>query len=419
MRGSTHPFTYSGGVLCVDGTPLEDTVAGSGTPAYVYSLDAMVSRHQVISDAYASLGAQVYYSVKANSNLSVLRAMAQVAAGFDVVSGGELTRALAAGMDPAQVSFAGVGKTDEELSLAVKHGVIVHVESTEELHRLQSVAADLDTRVRFGLRINPGVTVDTLVHMQTGSDRAKFGVPAREACELLERSAAGDFPHLDPIGVHMHVGSQLPNPADVVAAAKVLLGVLETGQSMGLVLMRRLGLGGGFPVDYGDSPDPVPHPADFAAELAPILTGRDVDVVLEPGRWIAGPAGVLVARVLFRKQTPTGRMLILDTGMHHFARPALYQAVHRIVPLREAPSAGFAEVVGPICESTDRISARADLPDLAPGDLVTIMDAGAYGMVLASNYNSQPRPPEIVVEGGEARVARRRETWQDLMALED
>ncbi|MCW2887848.1 MAG: diaminopimelate decarboxylase [Streptosporangiaceae bacterium] len=419
MRGSILPFAYSDGALCVDGTPLAETVAGSGTPAYVYSLDAMVSRHQAISDAYAPLGAQVYYSVKANSNLSVLRALGRVAAGFDVVSGGELTRALAAGMDPARISFAGVGKTDDELGLAVKHGLIVHVESAEELHRLQAVAAGLGTRVRFGLRINPGITVDTLVHMQTGSDRAKFGVPAAEAGELLARSAAGHLPNLDPVGVHMHVGSQIPNPADMVAAAEVLLGVLETGRSLGLSRMRRLDLGGGFPVDYGDSPGPLPQPADFAAALAPVLAGREVELVLEPGRWITGPAGVLVARVLFRKQTPAGRMLVLDTGMHHFARPALYQAIHRILPLRAAPSAGFAEVVGPICESTDRISARADLPELAPGDLVAIMDAGAYGMVLASNYNSQPRPPELVVEGGRARVARRRETWQDLMALED
>ncbi|MBE1557787.1 diaminopimelate decarboxylase [Nonomuraea africana] len=359
----------------------------------------------------------VFYSVKANSNLSVLRHLKELGAGFDVVSGGELLRVLAAGADPSRVSFAGVAKTAEELLLAVKHDVIVHVESAEEVPRLQEAAASLGRRARFGIRINPGVKVDTLVHMQTGSDRAKFGVTSEVATSLLDRVVAGEFPDLVPLGVHMHVGSMVPEPADMVRAAAVLVDVLRHGRESGLTTMRRLDLGGGFPISYDGAA--LPSPADFAAALEPLLEGLDADLVLEPGRYIAGPAGVLVTSVTLTKRPAGRRMVLVDTGMHHFVRPALYQAAHRILPLEERPSAGPAEVVGPICESTDQLAPAADLPDLAPGDLLAVMDTGAYGMVMASNYNNQPRPPEIVVSGGQARVARRRETWQDLLMYEE
>jgi diaminopimelate decarboxylase len=335
-----------------------------------------------------------------------------------VVSGGELLRVLRAGGDPARISFAGVGKTDEELALAARHGVIVHVESAAEMERLQDTAAALDRQVRFGLRINPGITVATLAGMQTGADRAKFGVTAGVAGEILSSAAAGRYPHLIPVGVHMHVGSQLPQPTDQVRAAAVLLDVLRHGRSLGLSTMRRLDIGGGFPVDH-DRPD-LPTPALFAECLAQLLnqSGIDVDLVVEPGRSVAASAGVLLARVLYRKATATGPMVVVDTGMHHLIRPALYGAAHRILPVHHAPAVGPVRVVGPICESTDELSAEADLPDLQRGDLIAIMEAGAYGMVMASNYNAQPRPPEVVIVDGEVRTVRRRETWDDLMSFE-
>jgi diaminopimelate decarboxylase len=235
------------------------------------------------------------------------------------------------------------------------------------------------------------------------------------AHDLLARAARDGLPGLRPVGVHVHVGSQLPDPDGMAAGARVGLEVLEAGRAAGLEL-EWLDVGGGLPVDYAGGS--APGPELFAAALAPVVAGHDVRLGVEPGRALVARAGALVARVLYRKHRSAGRMLVVDTGMHHLLRPALYQAVHRVRPLRAASPAGPTEVVGPICESTDVLAAEADLPDLAPGDLVAFLDTGAYGMTMASNYNGQPRPAELVVAGGVARVARRREAWGDLLATE-
>jgi diaminopimelate decarboxylase len=408
------PFAYLDGRLCVDGLPLDQLVDGD-TPAYVYALDAVAAAYRRLAAAFAPLGGRVLYAVKANSNLAVLATLVRLGAGFDVVSGGELLRVLRAGGDPAATVFAGVGKTGQELALAVGHGVTVHVESADELHALQAVAARLGRPARFAVRVNPDVEVDTHASIQTGHDEAKFGVPAPVAHELLATAARGGLPGLQPVGVHVHVGSQLPDPDGMAAGARVGLDVLEAGRAAGLAL-DWLDVGGGLPVDYGGGPAPGPEP--FAEALRPLVAGAGVRLGVEPGRALVARAGALVARVLYRKHRSAGRMLVVDTGMHHLLRPALYQAVHRVLPVAAAPPAGPTELVGPICESTDVLAVAADLPDLAPGDLVAIMDAGAYGMTMASNYNSQPRPAEIVVSGGGARVARRRETWEELLAWE-
>ena len=417
------PFAYLDGRLCVDGLPLDELVADAGTPAYVYALDAVAAAYRRVAAAFAPIGGRVLYAVKANSNLAVLATLARHGAGFDVVSGGELLRVLRAGGDPAATVFASVGKTEEELALAVGHGVTVHVESADELAALQAVAAGLGRPGRFAIRVNPDVEVDTHASIQTGHDEAKFGVPVAVAHELLARSARGGLPGLHPVGVHVHVGSQLPDPDGMAVGASVGLEVLEAGRAAGLAL-DWLDVGGGLPVDYAGGSSPGPEP--FAAALRPLVAGKGVRLGIEPGRALVARAGALVARVLYRKHRSAGRMLVVDTGMHHLLRPALYQAVHRILPVAAAPqarlaereAAGPTEVVGPICESTDVLAAAADLPDLGPGDLVAIMDAGAYGMTMASNYNGQPRPAELVVEGGTARVARRRETWGELLAWE-
>jgi diaminopimelate decarboxylase len=409
------PFTYSDGRLGVGGLPLEEVVAATGTPAYVYDLDAVAAAYRRVAAAFEPLGGRVLYAVKANANLALLSTLAGLGAGFDVVSGGELVRVLRAGGDPAACVFAGVGKTTEELALAVGHGVTVHVESADELDALQEVAARLDRPASFAVRVNPDVEVDTHVNIQTGHDEAKFGVPVALAHELLGRAARGELPGLEPVGVHVHVGSQLPDPDGMAAGARVGLEVLEAGRAAGLEL-DWLDVGGGLPVDYAGGS--ALRPELFAAALRPVVAGRNVRLAVEPGRGLVARAGALVTRVLYRKHRSAGRMLVVDTGMHHLLRPALYQAVHRVRPLRAAPLAGPTEVVGPICESTDVLATSADLPDLAPGELVAFLDAGAYGMTMASNYNGQPRPAEIVVAGGVARVARRRETWEELLATE-
>jgi diaminopimelate decarboxylase len=409
------PVQYLDGRLCMGGLPLEEVVAASGTPAYVYDLDAVAAAYRRVAAAFEPIGGRVLYAVKANANLAVLGTLAGLGAGFDVVSGGELVRVLRAGGDPAACVFASVGKTAEELALAVRQGVTVHVESADELEALRAVAAELDRPARFAVRVNPDVEVDTHVNIQTGHDDAKFGVPVAVAHELLGRAARGELAGLEPVGVHVHVGSQLPDPEGMAAGARVGLEVLEAGRAAGLAV-DWLDVGGGLPVDYAGGS--ALGPEQFAAALAPVVAGKDVRLGVEPGRALVARAGALVTRVLYRKHRRAGRMLVVDTGMHHLLRPALYQAVHRVRPLRAAPLAGPCEVVGPICESTDVLATAADLPDLAPGDLVAFLDAGAYGMTMASNYNGQPRPAELVVAGGEARVARRRETWEELLAAE-
>ncbi len=409
------PFAYREGVLCVGGLPLDEVVATTGTPAYVYDLDAVAAAWRRVNAAFEPLGADVLFAVKANSNLAVLSRLARTGAGFDVVSGGELLRVLRAGGDPARTVFAGVGKTARELALAVEHDVLVHVESVDELEALQAVAAGLGLRGRFAVRVNPDVEVDTHAYIRTGHDEAKFGVAVELADQLLARAARGDFPDLDPAGVHVHVGSQLPDPDGMAAGAKIGIEVIEAGRAAGLML-DWLDVGGGLPIDYsGRAPL---GPEVFAEALAPLVDGRGIRIGVEPGRYLVARAGALVARVLYRKHRSAGRMLVVDTGMHQLLRPALYQAVHRVVPVRAAGPAEPTEVVGPICESTDVLAAAADLPDLEPGDLVAILDAGAYGMTMASNYNTHPRPPEIVVSGGVAAVARRREAWDDLLGIE-
>jgi diaminopimelate decarboxylase len=414
-RSDEQPFAYRDGLLHVGDLPLDQVVAATGTPAYVYDLDAIAATCRHLAAAFQPLGGEVLYAVKANSSLAVLSRLARTGAGFDVVSGGELLRVLRAGGDPARTVFAGVGKTAEELALAVGHGVMVHVESADELEALQVVAAGLGRRARFAVRVNPDVEVDTHAYIRTGHDEAKFGVAIEVADELLARAAKGDFPDLDPAGVHVHVGSQLPDPDGMAAGAKIGVEVIEAGRAAGLPL-DWLDVGGGLPIDYGGRP-PL-GPEVFAEALAPLVAGRGIRLGIEPGRYLVGRAGALLARVLYRKHRSAGRMLVVDTGMHQLMRPALYQAVHRVVPVRAAGPANPTEVVGPICESTDVLAVAADLPDLAPGDLVAILDAGAYGMTMASNYNTHPRPPEIVVSGGVAAVARRRETWDDLLGPE-
>jgi diaminopimelate decarboxylase len=414
-RSDEQPFGYRDGVLRVGDLPLDQVVAATGTPAYVYDLDAVAAAWRRVAAAFEPLGGQVLFAVKANSNLAVLSRLAGTGAGFDVVSGGELLRVLRAGGDPARTVFASVGKTGQELALAVEHGVLVHVESADELEALQAVAARLGRRGRFAVRVNPDVEVDTHAYIRTGHDEAKFGVAIEVADDLLARAAKGNFPNLDPAGVHVHVGSQLPDPDGMAAGAEVGLEVIEAGRAAGLAI-DWLDVGGGLPIDYGGQPSLGPEA--FAEALAPLVAGRGIRLGIEPGRYLVGRAGALVTRVLYRKHRSAGRMLVVDTGMHHLLRPALYQAVHRVVPVRAAGPTRPTEIVGPICESTDVVAAAADLPDLGPGDLVAILDAGAYGMTMASNYNTHPRPPEIVVSGGVAAVARPRETLDDLLGSE-
>jgi diaminopimelate decarboxylase len=385
------PFSYRDGVLHVGGLPIDHLAGAAGTPLYLYDLDAVTTAYRRLEAAFRP--GQILYSVKANGNLALLRGLAALGAGFDVVSGGELLRVLRAGGRPGRIVFAGVGKTREELRLAARSGVVVHVESADELAALQVAAAQVGRRARFGLRVNPDVEAGPHPYLRTGHDETKFGLPARTAVQLFRRVAAGNYPNLDPVGVHVHVGSQLADPAELAAGARVALGVLQAGRRVGLAL-DRIDVGGGLPVAYDGGS--APSPEAFAAAVAPLLAGSGTRLQIEPGR--AGGGGR-------HRHAPS-------------APSALYRARHRVVPVRLRPPAGLVWLVGPICESADVLAAGVPLPDLAPDDLVAVLDAGAYGMVMASNYNGQPRPAEVVVAGGEAFVSRQRETWDDLLTWE-
>jgi diaminopimelate decarboxylase len=403
-------------VLRVGGVSVADAVAATGTPAYVYALDDVEAAYRRVAAAFAPMGAEVLYAVKANGNLAVLRRLAAAGCGFTVVSGGELTRVLAAGPTTGTVVLAGRGTSAEEHALAVRHGAVVHVQSADELAALGRVAAELGRPARVAIRLNPDVEAASPEALRTGHGDAAFGMPPEVAVDALGRMAAGAHPGLVPVGVHVHVGSQIRDPSGVASAVKVALDVIRAGRDAGLDL-DWLDAGGGFPVD--ESGADVPEPEDFAALLAPLVEGTGVRLAVEPGRRLVASAGMLVTSVRHRLDRSHGRTVVVDAGMHHLLRPALYGATHRVVAVGGgSEDVAPTTVVGPCCEPGDVLARAAPLPALAPGDLVAVLDAGAYGMVMASNYNGHPRPAEVVVAGGEATVARRRETWDDLLAWE-
>ncbi len=409
-------FAYHEGRLCCDRTPLSKIVQKVGTPAWVYSRAHIKANYRVIASAFAPLDAEIHFSLKSNANLSVLRLLAGLGAGADVVSGGEVFRALRAGFLPSRVVFAGVGKTRPELFYALQEGVgWFNVESAQELALLDRLAAAGDFAPRVALRLNPDVTAETHAHMATGHASAKFGIDLPTA----ERLAAGwndRFPHLRLAGVHVHIGSQLATPAPTVRAVERALAFVDSVKEAHTI--EALNIGGGLPIAY--DPDNPPAPLeDFAAALIPLLRDSGLRVMLEPGRRVVGDAGVLLVEVQYVKQRAGMRFVITDGGMGDLLRPALYGARHRIVPLEQSSEAvAPAHVAGPICESADFLAYDMPLPPLAPGDLLAVMDAGAYGAVMSTTYNARPLAPEVLVDGEGFRVVRRRQTWEELAAWE-
>lgn len=404
---------YRGGALHCDEIPVADIVAQVGTPAYIYSLRRALANLHSIQQAFATLQPHIHYSAKANANLSVLRALLAAGAGIDAVSAGEIHRALQAGAKPQQIVFAGVGKTPEEIAYAVQQGIgWFNVENVAECDLIESAAAAAGrTGMRVALRLNPEVTASTHPYIATGHGGAKFGLTAEVVSDLLRRQA--DYPHLDFAGLHVHIGSQLHDTTATQQAVRRALDLIAPWPHM-----RALNIGGGLPADYGQD-ETLPTPQDFAQSLAPLLAGYNV--LLEPGRAIIADAGLLLARVLYVKQQGGQTFYITDASMAELLRPALYQAHHQIVPLvASTQPPAPALVVGPVCETADVLGHSNTLPPLSPGDHIAILTAGAYGMVMASSYNARPRPPEVVVtpDGAGWQVARRRETWQDLIAAE-
>jgi diaminopimelate decarboxylase len=412
----TYPsFHYRNHQLYCEEIPLSVIAAEYGTPCYVYSLTTLLDNYHRLRRAFSKLNASLHYSLKANANLTLIRALVQAGAGLDAVSGGEVFRALRAGADPSQIVFAGVGKTAAELDYALEQRVgCFNVESVGELERLNDLAKKRGVRARVALRVNPDVQAQTHKNIATGHAAAKFGiaeVDARAALSHPER-----YPALELSGVHVHIGSQLGAVEETAEAARHALRLIDEYPAI-----THLNMGGGFPVAYIET-DHYPEVEQFAAALESVLIGRkNLHLSFEPGRYIVANVGALLMNVQYIKQVGATRIIITDAGMTELIRPMLYDAVHPILPLQEPNAASNrfpAQVVGPICESTDVMAEHIDLPELRPGDTLAVTMAGAYGAVMGSTYNARPRPPEIVVEGERVTLARRRETWDDLIALE-
>lgn len=414
MRGA---FEYRDGVLFCEGVDLTEVAGRAGTPCYVYSAGALRRAYRVFEEGLAGAPHLVCFAVKANGNLAVLRLLAEAGAGFDIVSGGELFRVLKAGADPSKVVFSGVGKTREEIEAALEAGIhSFNCESEAELLLLSSLAQRTGRTARAAIRVNPDVDAATHPYISTGLKRHKFGIDIAEAEELYARAAA--LPGLALEGASCHIGSQLLDVAPLIEAAERMAALVERLRARGIAV-RFLDLGGGLGVPYRKE-DSWPDVPRYLAAVRGIAERLGVELLLEPGRFIAGPAGALLARVLYRKAGGGKEFLIVDASMTELIRPALYEAHHEMLPLRQTGRGTFvADIVGPVCESSDFLAEEREIENLLPGDFLAVMTAGAYGFVMASNYNARPRPCEVLVDGDAWRVVRQRERLEDLVRGEE
>ena len=407
-------FIYSDGALHCDDVALATLAAEFGTPLYVYSANRLRENVRRLQSAFAKLDPLICFAVKANDNLAILQMFRDLGLGFDVVSGGELHRVQQAGAKMQQVVFAGVGKTDAELEMAVQRKIgWISVESHDELQALKRIAAQYGSKPAVLLRLNPDVAPDTHQHIVTGGAESKFGLPVSDAHAL--RTNAGE--HLNLCGVHIHIGSQIAGPEATVAALDVALAFLADCPAQ----WDTLDLGGGFPVAYEPNIDAQSFAA-FAAGSAARLKDfpRPLRLLIEPGRSLVADASALIVGVQAVKQTGKYRTVIVDGGMNTLLRPALYDAYHHVLPLLEGAAVSSpTHVAGPICESADYLARDRELPELTRGDQLAVLDAGAYGYSMASNYNGQPRPAEVLVEGDSFKLIRRRETYADLDKRDD
>jgi diaminopimelate decarboxylase len=408
-----HDFVYRQGELYCEEVPLSRIAKELGTPFYVYSHATLIRHFRALDSAFQHVPHIIAFAMKANSNLAILRLMAREGSGADIVSGGELYRALKSGVPPSKIVFAGVGKNREEIRYALKSGILMfNVESSEELRAIDDVAAEMRTRARVALRVNPDVDPKTHPYISTGMKKSKFGISADRALE--EFMLASSLKHIDVVGVHKHIGSQLTEIAPFVDALKKVLELVEQLKDQGINI-RYINIGGGLGITYSD--EKPPEPKDLAAALSPLLRDLKSTLIMEPGRVIVGNAGALVTKVLYQKANDVKRFVIVDAAMNDLIRPSLYGAFHDIKPVRETPASKsvMVDVVGPICESGDFLAKDRAMPEVKTGDLLAVMSAGAYGFAMSSNYNSRPRVPEVLVRGKEIHTVRERESLADLV----
>ncbi len=440
-----HSFEYRNGKLYCENVDLAHAADQFGTPLYVYSAGTIIDHFTRLDAALAPLDHLICYAVKANSNRTVLKLLADAGAGFDIVSGGELFRALNAGADPQKCTFAGVGKSRDEIEYALQQGVhSFNVESEAELEQIDKIAGAKKMRAPIALRVNPDVDPHTHKYISTGSHENKFGIALSDAPAVYQRAAK--MGNVDIVGVQMHIGSQITEAAPFAAAiekvaplardlkSKYGIKFFSIGGGMGIIYRRALESGSGkWWHDHGGESSAF-SVRDYADAIVPPLRELDLRVLVEPGRFIVGNAGVLLMRVLYIKKAGQKRFAIVDAGMNDLIRPALYQGYHQIVPVKEravGEAASFPtsksksmsktekiDIVGPVCESGDFFALDREMPDVHEGDLLAVMSAGAYGFTMASNYNSRPLPAEVLIRGDKVSLIRKRQTWQSLVADE-
>jgi diaminopimelate decarboxylase len=414
-----HHFAYRTGVLHAEAVDLVDLAQAVGTPFYCYSTATLTRHYQVFAGAFADVDALVCYAMKANSNQAVIKTLAVLGAGADVVSGGELLRARAAGIAPGRIMFSGLGKTAAELALAVEHDILcVNVESEGELDLLSSIAAGMGRAARISLRVNPDIDARTHAKIATGKAENKFGIPISRARAVYARAAK--LPGIEVTGVDMHIGSQITELAPFDDAFALLSDFVCALRADGHPI-RHIDLGGGLGIPYRDDNEPPPHPEAYAALVKRATRDLDCKLIFEPGRLIVGNAGILVTRVLYLKHGEAKAFVVVDAGMNDLIRPTLYDAHHDIRPVLEPMVQArriVADVVGPVCESGDFLALDRDMAAPRPGDLLAVMTAGAYGAVQAGTYNSRALVPEVIVREGEWALARPRLEVAELIALD-
>ncbi len=408
-------FTYKDNQLFAEDVAIGDLAARFGTPLYIYSARTLRRHYRVLSEAFKGTDHLICFAMKALSNLSILKLFHDLGAGFDIVSVGELMRCLRAGADPGKIVFSGVGKTDEEIEAALRAKILmINVESRPELHRVSIVAQRIRLHAPVSLRVNPDLDPGTHPHISTGHRDSKFGIPLSQVDEYY--AEARSLKNLELAGLSTHIGSQITETAPFAEAgekvAKIVAGLREQG-----IALKYLDLGGGLGIPYQEEP---PSPAQYSAALLAPLRNIGLKIIIEPGRVLVGNAGILVTRVLYVKETDVKRFIVVDGAMNDLIRPVLYEAYHDIVPVirRAGADRQTADVVGPVCESGDFFARERDLPPLDSGDLIAVMSAGAYGFVMASNYNSRPRAAEVLVNGAEAHVIRERDSFEDIIRNE-
>ena len=407
-----HLFQYRNNELYAEDVPVRGIIAEVGTPAYIYSHSTLRAHLAAYEEAFKGIPHITCFALKANSNAAVVRVMAKYGGGADIVSGGELFRALKAGVPPRKIVYAGVGKTEEEIRYALKSRVLMlNVESEAEVREIDRIAADMGVKAPIAFRINPDIDPLTHPYISTGLKKYKFGIPIEDAVEYYK--LARRLRNIEIVGIHKHIGSQLTKISPFVDALKKILALIDKLAKQGITISH-LDIGGGLGITYRN--EAPPHPSQLARKILPMLKGRELTIVFEPGRSIVGNAGILVTKVLYLKNGHKKKFVIVDAGMNDLMRPSLYDSYHHIQPVVKGRRTTIvADVVGPICESGDFLAKGREIPAVRGGEYLAVMSAGAYGYTMSSNYNSRPKIGEVMVRGKEFALVRKRETYSDLV----